>query len=158
MTFRRHQLFFGYCATPFKKFVQVLVKKLRKLFRFFCIFFVLWANLSIFLARMMLKSPTVAMIPLLLPLATVFGNGGVFRFWFWAIFKHVGMVKIQYIRVEYKRLEHCTSNGMLHVAIGDPVRKWRIFELFWPKSRILYFRTRFQLNPSSYIKVLQKNA
>jgi len=23
---------------------------------------------------------------------------------------------------------------MLHVAIYDPVQKWRIFELFWPKS------------------------
>ena len=71
---------FGNCAMPLVIFVQVLVKKLRKLFRFFCFFFVLWANLSIFLARMMLKSPTVAMISLLLPLATVFRNGGVFRF------------------------------------------------------------------------------
>jgi len=43
------------------------------------------------------------------------------------------MVKIQHVRVECNRLKHCASNGMLHVAIGDSVRKWRIFELFWPK-------------------------
>jgi len=44
------------------------------------------------------------------------------------------MVKNQYVRVEYNRLKHCTSNGMLDVATGDPVWKWRIFEIFCPKS------------------------
>ena len=67
------------------------------------------------------------------------GNGaqkwrGFPFFDFEAHLKHVAMVKNQYVRVEYNRLKHCTSNGMLDVAIGDPVWKWRIFELFWPKS------------------------
>jgi len=43
------------------------------------------------------------------------------------------MGKTEHIWLNYNRLEHYTSNGMLHVAIGDPVWKWRIFELFWPK-------------------------
>jgi len=63
-----------------KKVAQVLVKKLKKVFRFFCLFFVLWANLSILWARMMRNTTTVAMIPLSLPLATAFGYGRFFRF------------------------------------------------------------------------------
>jgi len=40
------------------------------------------------------------------------------------------MVKNQHVRIVCNRLEHCASNGLLHVAIGDPVWKWQIFELF----------------------------
>jgi len=41
------------------------------------------------------------------------------------------MVKIDHVLVKYNSLHYCSSNGVLHVAIGDLVWKWQIFELFW---------------------------
>ena len=67
-------------ATPFGISAQVLKKKLRKKICFSCRIFVLYANFLIFYARIMQNCSVVAMIPLSLPLATEFGNGGVFRF------------------------------------------------------------------------------
>jgi len=77
---------------------------------------------------------------------------GFFIFDFCILLKRVVMVKIEHVPIKYYNLFNCGSNGIIAVAISNLVQKWRIFELFWPKSRILYFRTRFQLNPSSYIK------
>jgi len=48
-------------------------------------------------------------------------------FWFWASFQHVNLVKIEHIWIKYNSLRYCSCNGMLHVAIGDADRKWRIF-------------------------------
>src|ERR1043165_7852157 len=68
------------------------------------------------------------------------------------------MVKSQHVWIKYNSLQYCCFNGLICVAIGNIVRKWRIFELFWQKSGIVYFRTRSHLNRLANFKFFRWTA